>query len=93
MVSAGVFTHGGIPRHVHRNQGGLLALTRSMAASWPTGIRVNALAPGPVDTDMVRNNTAEIRQRMANAPVMGRLDRAEEMVARPSFWPATPRAS
>jgi NAD(P)-dependent dehydrogenase (short-subunit alcohol dehydrogenase family) len=34
---------------------GLAAATRTMAAEYgPHGIRVNALSPGTVDTDMVR---------------------------------------
>ena len=38
----------------------LMAFTRAQAREWaPLGIRVNALAPGTVDTDMVRNNPPE----------------------------------
>ena len=47
---------------------GMHAFTRAMAREWaPLGIRVNALAPGTVDTDMVRNNPPEAQERMANA--------------------------
>ena len=59
----------------------LLSFTRSMAASFaPYGIRVNALAPGTVDTDMVRNNTPQAQQRMAEASLQGRAASPEEMI-------------
>ena len=45
-----------------------MAFTRSMAAGFAQiGIRVNALAPGTVDTDMVRNNPPDTSRAMANA--------------------------
>ena len=60
----------------------LLSLTRSMAAAFaPQGIRVNALCPGPVDTDMVRKNTPEFIEGMANSTLLGRLATPDEMVA------------
>lgn len=47
----------------------LLSFTRSMAAAYaPYGIPPNALAPGPVDTDMVRNNPQEAIDAIAGAP-------------------------
>ena len=59
----------------------LLSFTRSMAAEHVgRGIRVNALAPGSVDTDMVRNTGPEATASMAAASLMGRLARPEEMV-------------
>ncbi len=60
----------------------LMSLTRSMAAAFaPQGIRVNALCPGPVDTDMVRKNTPEFIEAMANSTLLGRLAEPDEMVA------------
>ena len=59
----------------------LLAFTRNMAAEWaPLGIRVNALAPGAVDTDMVRNNPPEARARMAEISLLRRIADPFEMI-------------
>jgi NAD(P)-dependent dehydrogenase (short-subunit alcohol dehydrogenase family) len=59
----------------------LLHFTRSMGAEFaPRGIRVNALAPGTVDTDMVRNNSPEIQKMMASASPMKRAASPDEMV-------------
>lgn len=59
----------------------LLALTRSMASAFAhRGIRVNALAPGPVDTDMVRRNTPEFIEGMAKGTLLGRIADPDEMV-------------
>jgi NAD(P)-dependent dehydrogenase (short-subunit alcohol dehydrogenase family) len=60
----------------------LMSLTRSMAAAFaPNGIRVNALCPGPVNTDMVRKNTPEFIEAMAASTLLGRLAEPDEMVA------------
>ena len=60
---------------------GLMAMTRSMAAVFaPKGIRVNALAPGTVDTDMVRNNSPEAIEWMTNLAFMRRAAHPDEMV-------------
>ena len=58
-----------------------MSFTRSMAYAYAEhGIRVNALAPGTVDTDMVRNNPPEAQERMALASPMKRMATPEEMV-------------
>ncbi len=60
---------------------GLLAYTRSLAAELaPQKIRVNAITPGTVDTDMVRNNTEEMQQIMANASILKRAAAPDELV-------------
>jgi NAD(P)-dependent dehydrogenase (short-subunit alcohol dehydrogenase family) len=60
---------------------GLVAATRSMAAEFaPHGIRVNALAPGTVDTDMVRNNPPEAQAEMTKLQLISRMAHPDEMV-------------
>ena len=60
---------------------GLMAATRSMAAEYQRhGIRVNALSPGTVDTDMVRHNPAEAQDRMTEIQIMKRMADPDEMV-------------
>ncbi|WP_040835319.1 SDR family NAD(P)-dependent oxidoreductase [Nocardia brevicatena] len=59
----------------------LVSFTRSMAAEYADdGIRVNAMAPGPVDTDMVRKNPPEFIAAMAEQTLLRRIAKPEEMV-------------
>lgn len=59
----------------------LVSFTRSMAAEYADdGIRVNAIAPGPVDTDMVRKNPPEFIAAMAEQTLLRRIAKPEEMV-------------
>jgi NAD(P)-dependent dehydrogenase (short-subunit alcohol dehydrogenase family) len=59
----------------------LLAFTRNMAAEWAAdGIRVNALAPGTVDTDMVRNTGSASMERMREISLQRRIAEPREMV-------------
>ncbi len=59
----------------------LLAFTRSMAAEFaPRGIRVNALVPGTVDTDMVRANSEEAQEVMTQLQLLRRKAHPDEMV-------------
>lgn len=60
---------------------GLLEHTRAAAAELaPHGIRVNALAPGTVDTDMVRANSPEMRATMSEVMLLKRMAHPDEMV-------------
>jgi NAD(P)-dependent dehydrogenase (short-subunit alcohol dehydrogenase family) len=59
----------------------LLAFTRNMAAEWAAdGIRVNALAPGTVDTDMLRSGGPGTVERVAAISHMKRTAHVDEMV-------------
>ncbi|MCZ8379203.1 SDR family NAD(P)-dependent oxidoreductase [Mycobacterium sp. CPCC 205372] len=80
-VSVGAFNFAPGVSMYAAGKAALLSFTRSMAAAYaPFGIRVNALAPGPVDTDMMRNNPTEVIDAMANATLQKRLASPDEMV-------------
>lgn len=80
-VSVGAFNFAPGVSMYAAGKAALLSFTRSMAAAYaPFGIRVNALAPGPVDTDMMRNNPQEAIDAMANATLQKRLASPDEMV-------------
>jgi NAD(P)-dependent dehydrogenase (short-subunit alcohol dehydrogenase family) len=81
VISAGAFLFSANTAMYSAGKAGLMAMTRAMAASFAEkGIRVNALAPGTVDTDMVRNNTPEAVESMSRAAFMRRAAHVDEMV-------------
>ncbi|BDY30256.1 putative oxidoreductase [Mycolicibacterium mageritense] len=81
MVSVGAFNFAPALSIYASGKAALMSVTRSMAAEFaPHGIRVNALAPGPVDTDMMRNNPQEAIDHMVGGTLMKRLASPDEMV-------------
>ena len=93
VLSAGAFLFSSFTSTYSAAKAALYSFTRSWAAEFaPKGIRVNALAPGTVDTDMVRNTPAESQERMAKAAYMRRAADPDEMVG-PALFLASDAAS
>jgi NAD(P)-dependent dehydrogenase (short-subunit alcohol dehydrogenase family) len=81
VISAGAFLFSAGTSMYAGAKAALMAFTRSMAAEFAAdGIRVNALAPGTVETDMVHNESPERQERMRRASLMGRGADPAEMV-------------
>ena len=93
VISAGAFLFS-VPTAMYSGaKAALMSLTRSMAGAYAgRGIRVNALAPGSVDTDMMRNNSAEAVERMGAASLMKRIASPAEMVG-PALFLASDASS
>lgn len=81
MVSVAAFIFAPSLAIYASSKAALMSVTRSMAAELaPSGIRVNAIAPGPVDTYMLRKNPQEAIDAMTAATLMRRLASPDEMV-------------
>ena len=93
VISAGAFLFSANVAMYAGAKAALMSFTRSMASAFgPRGIRVNALAPGSVDTDMMRNNTPEAQERMAAASIQARNASPDEMVG-PAIFLASDASS
>lgn len=81
VISVGAFMFSASVAMYAAGKAALLSFTRSMAAEFaPKGIRVNALAPGTVDTDMVRANPPAVQEVMASIALVKRMAEPDEMV-------------
>jgi NAD(P)-dependent dehydrogenase (short-subunit alcohol dehydrogenase family) len=64
------------------SKSGLIGLTQALAAEFgPSGVRVNAILPGAVDTDMYRtkNDTAEAQSFITGLHALKRVGKPEEI--------------
>lgn len=74
------------------SKGGLVGMTRAMAVSLAPHIRVNAIAPGLIDTEMSRQVPGELLEKaIANIP-MARMGNPEE-IANAVWFLLTPLSS
>ena len=93
VISAGAFLFSANVSMYAGAKAALMSFTRSMASAYgKRGIRVNALAPGSVDTDMMRNNPPEAQAQMAAASIQGRMASPDEMVG-PALFLASDASS
>ena len=81
VISVGAYIPAGNTAMYSAAKAGLLSFTRSMAGEYsPHGVRVNAIAPGTVDTTMTRNTGPEALARMADLSHIGRIGHPDELV-------------
>ncbi|HEX8619371.1 MAG TPA: SDR family oxidoreductase, partial [Thermoanaerobaculia bacterium] len=67
-------------------KGALVAMTRSLSREVArSGIRVNCVAPGLVDTDMIAELEPEVKREMIRQIPMRRAIRADEVAAAIAF--------
>ena len=73
-------TGGSCEVHYSAAKAGLIGLTKALAKEeGPSGITVNCVAPGVIDTDMMAAFTAEDKAALAEETPVGRLGRADEV--------------
>jgi len=93
VVSAGAWLFSSPVAHYAAAKSAMVSYTKSLASALAAdGIRVNALAPGTVDTDMVRGTGPDAAERMARASLLGRAASPEEMVG-PALFLASDASS
>jgi NAD(P)-dependent dehydrogenase (short-subunit alcohol dehydrogenase family) len=93
VVSAGAWLFSAPVAMYAASKAAMVSYTKSMAADLAShGVRVNALAPGTVDTDMVRANGPEAAEGMARAALMRRAAAPDEMVG-PALFLASDASS
>lgn len=79
--------------HYSSSKAGVIGLTKSLAKELaPFNIRVNAIAPGAIETDILKQDTPEQRRRRVAGIPLGRVGRPEE-IAEAVVFLATERSS
>ncbi len=72
--------------HYSVSKAGIIALTKSLALELsPFGIRVNAVAPGAIETEIIAHDTPEQRQKRIDATPVRRVGQPEDIASAVSF--------
>ncbi|MGH8945884.1 MAG: SDR family oxidoreductase, partial [Acidimicrobiia bacterium] len=74
------------------SKGGLVGLTRAMALSLAPHVRVNAIAPGLIDTEMSQTIPEDVLEKMVSAIPMARMGTPDE-IANVAWFLLTPLSS
>ncbi len=67
------------------SKAGVLGLMRSLAVQLAPKIRVNAVSPGTIDTDIIKNYTPEQRRERESEIPMGRIGKPEDVAQAVAF--------
>ena len=72
--------------HYSASKGGVIPLTLCVARQYaPHGITANVVAPGQIETDMIRGWPEEVRQSFVDSIPVGRLGQAQDVAAAVAF--------
>ncbi|MDQ1717053.1 MAG: hypothetical protein QOE89_1006 [Pseudonocardiales bacterium] len=83
--TAGVMAHPGRAAY-SASKHGIIGLTRSAAVEYAQrGIRINAVAPGPIDAPSAQGLPPEVRAAVAAKTAMGRVGQVDEVAAVVAF--------
>jgi 3-oxoacyl-[acyl-carrier protein] reductase len=67
------------------SKGALVGLTRALALALAPAVRVNAVAPGLIGTEMSMAIPEDVREKMVSAIPLGRMGRPEEVAETVAF--------
>lgn len=74
------------------SKGGLVGMTRALALALAPHVRVNAVAPGLISSEMSMGIPEEVRERMVDAIPLDRMGTPDE-IANTVWWLLTPLSS
>ena len=67
------------------SKGGVVGMTRALALELAPGVRVNAIAPGLIGTEMTMAIPSDVRKKMVDAIPLGRMGEPEEVADLAAF--------
>ncbi|NKE37397.1 3-oxoacyl-ACP reductase FabG [Natronococcus sp. JC468] len=65
--------------HYSAAKGGVISFTRALAREVAPDVRVNAIAPGPIETDMLEDTTEEWRENKEAEVPLGRMGTVDDV--------------